>query len=634
MTMKITNNKIYLGRRLAISILGLLFLVPAALTIALVAWLAAPVDSPARAAYSYVCTGSPWNACGGSPGTIVSASFCDTSCQYLGYFCVRCGSPDPVCGNGVCESGENAGNCSQDCGTCGDGFCGWGEHCTNCVADCGTCPYCGDGACNNGETCATCSGDCGSCCGNGVCDNGETYASCPSDCTPLPNATNDTATTDEDVAVEIDVLANDTTPVGALDPTSVTVTTPPPHGVTGVNTTSGIITYTPALDYFGTDQFVYRVCHTLSRCDTATVTITINGINDPPWANDDTATTLEDTAVYVDVLANDSDDGAIDPTTVTIITAPGNGSAEVDPATGLITYTPAPDYNGSDQLTYQVCDTEGACSTAVLDITITGENDPPTANPDQVSLQVNTSAAFDPVANDSDPDDILDPCSVVIIVQPLHGTLGFNPAPACQVVYTPTAGYSGTDSLDYQICDALGLCDSSTVTFTISIDPPQPISAPAPANYDPAVSKAGPAGGAVLGEVVPWSITVTNPHAQTSTAYSFDDPVPTIFDIQDVVVVGKATYSISGQTITFTIEPLQPGEQVLITVNTVANHNAAPGQVCNSLRPVQSANTSACAMLYPNTLPATGERTRLPILSGMSIIAVLVGGGWLIKKRR
>ena len=69
-----------------------------------------------------------------------------------------------ICGNMVCEAGENSTNCRADCSgisICGDGSCGAGETCASCRADC--MPCCGDGICNGAETCSLCSADCGSC---------------------------------------------------------------------------------------------------------------------------------------------------------------------------------------------------------------------------------------------------------------------------------------------------------------------------------------------------------------------------------------------------------------------------------------------------------------------------------------
>src|SRR5262249_28425962 len=106
-------------------------------------------------------------------------------------------------------------------------------------------------------------------------------------------------------------------------------------------------------------------------CDTATVSVTVRPLNDPPVAENDTAATDEDTPVLINVLENDSDpDGNLDATSVSVISGPSHGSTEVNPLTGEITYTPATDYVGTDSFTYQVCDTNEVCTTAVVNLSV------------------------------------------------------------------------------------------------------------------------------------------------------------------------------------------------------------------------------------------------------------------------
>ena len=122
----------------------------------------------------------------------------------------------PVCGNGICESGETTTNCPHDCKTaskCGNGICDSGETTTNCPQDCKAASQCGDGIKDSNEECdgndfGTTSKDCkifdskyssgslkctsckidtsdcktASKCGNGICDSGETTTNCPQDC--------------------------------------------------------------------------------------------------------------------------------------------------------------------------------------------------------------------------------------------------------------------------------------------------------------------------------------------------------------------------------------------------------------------------------------------------------------------
>ena len=122
------------------------------------------------------------------------------------------------------------------------------------------------------------------------------------------------------------------------------------------------------------------VCDPDGLCDTATVTVTVLPVDDPPVANDDAAEVAEDGAVAIDVVANDVDlDGNLDPTSVTVSTQPSNGTVSVDPVTGAITYEPDPDFTGTDIFTYEVCDTDGVCDTATVTVEVDPVDDAPEA---------------------------------------------------------------------------------------------------------------------------------------------------------------------------------------------------------------------------------------------------------------
>ncbi len=289
----------------------------------------------------------------------------------------------------------------------------------------------------------------------------------------FPDAVDDGATTTDDAAVTVDVLANDSDPDGSLDPSSVMITGAATKGSTSVNGTTGAITYTPDPGATGTDDFRYRVCDngTPARCDIAVVTITLLHT---PVAADDSATTDEDTAVTVDVVANDSDaDGNLDPTTVTVTSGPTHGTASVDPVTGEITYTPDPDWSGADSLVYQVCDTGGLCDTATVSFTVDAVNDDPVANDDSATLGEDGSTTVDVVANDTDTEGALDPTSVTVTSGPTNGSASVDPVTG-EITYTPDPDFNGSDSLTYEVCDTSGACDTATVSFTVDAvaDPP------------------------------------------------------------------------------------------------------------------------------------------------------------------
>src|SRR6185295_2515705 len=112
-----------------------------------------------------------------------------------------------------------------------------------------------------------------------------------------PSAAGDGATTNEDQATVIDVLINDSDD-GSLDPASVTVTSAPTNGGTSVHTITGAITYNPSLNFHGSDSFSYTVKDTLgATSNQATVNVTVNSVNDAPFADNDSATTTTTTVI-------------------------------------------------------------------------------------------------------------------------------------------------------------------------------------------------------------------------------------------------------------------------------------------------------------------------------------------------
>ena len=132
------------------------------------------------------------------------------------------------------------------------------------------------------------------------------------------------------------------------------------------------------LDHETGPSHIVSVTASDSSNATASITVTINvtNVNEPPEADDIIATTNEDTAVVLNVLA-DSSDPENDVLTVSLGGGPRKGSATVDPDTYKITYTPKTDYHGSDTLTYILTDTGRLTDTGAIALTVRAVNDPP-----------------------------------------------------------------------------------------------------------------------------------------------------------------------------------------------------------------------------------------------------------------
>jgi DNA gyrase/topoisomerase IV subunit B len=334
-----------------------------------------------------------------------------------------------------------------------------------------------------------------------------------------PVANDDSATTDEDTPVTVDVLANDAN----VDSATLTVTAVSDPANGSVTTDGSTVTYTPDADFFGTDCFTYTVSDG-SLPDTAEVCVTVNAVNDAPSANDDSATTDEDTAVVVSVLDNDTDvDSAT--LTVTAVSDPANGSATTDGST--VTYTPDANFSGTDTFTYTVSDGAGGSDTAVVTVTVIATNHGPVAADDSVTTAEDTPVTVAVKGNDSDADN--DALTVTAVSNPPFGSAVINPDGT--VTYTPDANFYGTDSFTYTVSDPSGATATATVTVTVT-----PVNDAPVANDDVAVTN----------EDTPVTIAVL------SNDTDVDSTALTVTGVSDPAHGNAAT---NGTTVTYTPDP-------------------------------------------------------------------------------
>lgn len=265
-----------------------------------------------------------------------------------------------------------------------------------------------------------------------------------------PVAVDDVATTARDTAVAIAVLANDSDPDG--DALTVLSATQPGNGSVVVGA-GGVITYTPAAGFTGSDAFGYTIADPDGLTATATVTVTVQPpANLPPVANPDSAVTRTGEPVQIDVLANDSDpDG--DPLAVAAVGQPGNGTAVLG-GDGRITYTSLPGFTGTDTFSYTVEDGRGGSAVGQVTVLVNpAGNRPPLARPDFVDVLKGGRVDIDVLANDSDPDG--DPLTVTQVSYSNNWALVTINANGT-VRYDHRPGTFGTDYIDYEITDGRG----------------------------------------------------------------------------------------------------------------------------------------------------------------------------------
>ena len=283
----------------------------------------------------------------------------------------------------------------------------------------------------------------------------------------VPVAEDQTTSTNEDTATLITLQASD----ADGDDLGYSVVTGPQHG--SLSGTAPDLTYTPTKDFNGTDSFTYKANDDTDDSNVAMVGITINPVNDTPVADDESATTDEDTAATLALSGTDVDG---DNLTFKITSSPIRGAlgdiGEVscgktsNTCSADVAYTPELNFNGSDSFTYEVSD--GAeTDSATATITVNPVNDAPVASNDAYSVDEDTSlsvAAPGVLSNDSDGDK--DALSAAVVSNPSHGSLTLGSDGAFS--YTPEANFHGSDSFTYMAND--GKADSNIATVTITVN--------------------------------------------------------------------------------------------------------------------------------------------------------------------
>ncbi|MEO6994211.1 MAG: tandem-95 repeat protein, partial [Lacunisphaera sp.] len=223
----------------------------------------------------------------------------------------------------------------------------------------------------------------------------------------------------------------------------------------------------------GTYDFVARATdNENSSVDSAPVRITVTHINHGPVARAQTQTTLEDTPVAVTLTGSDLDGDAL---SYAIVTPPSHGSLVSDATATTFVYTPTQDFNGADSFTFKVSDGSLQSAPATVQLNVTPVNDAPISYPASIGLDENTTTSLKLAATDIDSSAL----TFSISSGPTHGAIsGALP----NIIYTPAANYSGTDSLVYKVYDGELFSAPATITITVNhVNRPPIVSFTAPA---------------------------------------------------------------------------------------------------------------------------------------------------------
>ncbi|MBO0614255.1 Ig-like domain-containing protein [Thiothrix fructosivorans] len=275
-----------------------------------------------------------------------------------------------------------------------------------------------------------------------------------------PLARNDTATTTSGTPVNIAVLTNDIDPNG--DVLSIVSFNQGSDGA--VTQVANNLVYTSVAGFTGTDTFTYVIKDPAGNRSTATVTVTVASTGtsaNPPIAAPDQVETLQDTAVTIKVLDNDSD---LDGNTLTLTGVGADAAHGTAIRSGNnVIYTPNAGFAGEDQFTYTVADGTGNSTVGHVFVKINTPGGNLKATNDLYTVNMNSSAnSFDVMSNDEFPTT---GATVTIVSNASNGSASVSGG---KVLYTPKTGYSGTDKLTYRLTDSRGYTADAVIDITIS----------------------------------------------------------------------------------------------------------------------------------------------------------------------
>ena len=318
-----------------------------------------------------------------------------------------------------------------------------------------------------------------------------------------PVSVNNSNTTNEDVAISFNILTNDSDVDNSIDSASVDLnvstsgqqnTFSNAAGTWSVNN-SGILTYNPTPNYFGTASITYNVKDILGLVSNdATVNITVNSVNDAPISVNDTSSTNEDSPISFNIDTNDYDvDNALSLNTIdlnqssigvqsTFSNTYGSWSVNTS---GVLTYTPAINFNGIASVNYTIKDASASISNmAQAIVSVAVVNDAPVSVNNSNTTNEDVAISFNILTNDSDVDNSIDSASVDLNVSTSGQQNTFSNAAGTWSVnnsgiltYNPTPNYFGTASITYNVKDILGLVSNdATVNITVNSVNDAPVS--------------------------------------------------------------------------------------------------------------------------------------------------------------
>jgi len=349
-------------------------------------------------------------------------------------------------------------------------------------------------------------------------------------------AVNDTVSVAQGAsATTINVLQNDTFVNGVTGTLTISSVGTPTNGGT-VTIVNGALRYTPAASFAGTETFTYVATDNTGVTQTATVTATVTGTNNPPpTAVADAFTVVEDAAeASFNVRSNDTTADAGETISVSAVGTPSHGgTVRLGTDGASIFYRPVANFNGTETVTYTLLDSRGATATGTVTFTVTAVNDAPPAS--AIAKDIFRSATSTSIATLPDYGVNVDGATEVLTVALVGSSSagGTFTVSGTTISYAPpSANFTGTDSISYRTTDAGGL--STTGTMTLNVINALPTTYSLSLNNSSNISRLGAALTANLTGTTTTGQTInrTASLGTSTTAISFADLAPGSYQVQ------------------------------------------------------------------------------------------------------
>jgi PKD repeat protein/uncharacterized protein YdeI (BOF family) len=382
-----------------------------------------------------------------------------------------------------------------------------------------------------------------------------------------PTANPQSVTVAFNTGIAITLTASDPN-IPVLAPLTFILGAGPSHGtLTGA---APNLTYTPTNGFFGTDSFEFTVANTANLVSaTATVSLTIGGI---PSAYGQSVTVLFNTNTAITLTGTDPNIPSLTPLTYAVVESPSHGA--LTGALPNLIYTPAQGFNGADSFKFQVTNTANLTSpTATVSLSVVPGS--PTANTQSVNVAFETETAITLTASDPNTTPVQTPLSYAVTTVPSHGSLA---GTAPNLIYTPSNGFNGADSLQFTVTNKANLTSTATISLVVAKGSPPEITSSATATPNPVT----------VGQQVLLMVAATGPTNDSLTyVWDFGDGSHSIgatvtHTYSDattysatVTVIDDVTLATTSATVTVTVNAINDGPLTISSANGIPDQMQA-----------------------------------------------------------